>query len=469
MKIREEYLNEGLSDIEILNHAYDEVPPLKELYDKTKYGLYQVDPYRGIGGGEYPPEGRGFDFYRDGEPEEYWWKKDPGDDWTLKSDKKYAARAIKPGIEPEYFYTDSKSELKDWTREKLVNDYTIIRCKDTQSGRFQDYSPIKTESLEEDKDLFDEAIGGYKRCSIDLIPETPKKKGKKKMMPINNFEFESVDLEEKVVKNADGTWSNKGDEGKHGKFKTKKAAKDQTAAIFANGWKPKSKKESLDEELCEDWYNEMFAVFIEPKHPAAPDIAPEEEPGDELVDDWYAEEIETESLTEGKEFDLNKYQSDEVPTKDDYKEILPGDIVEYKSEESEHPKGMGGKVLYAVSYPEEDEKKKDKDMMPRAEGAKEGDYLVVDTEFEGKEEIPVEDVHLAMVESVQEPVEEAVEPAEDEDFTETETQIDDNIYYSETDGYYHIKGFDGDFVSYEEADAWLNEKDESVINRALYK
>lgn len=46
-------------------------------------------------------------------------------------------------------------------------------------------------------------------------------------------------LNEDTVKNSDGTWSNKGDEGSHGKFKTKKQADNQRKAMFARGYKSK--------------------------------------------------------------------------------------------------------------------------------------------------------------------------------------------------------------------------------------
>ena len=44
-------------------------------------------------------------------------------------------------------------------------------------------------------------------------------------------------LTEDTVKTSDGKWTNKGKEGTHGKFKTKKAADAQRKAMFANGFK----------------------------------------------------------------------------------------------------------------------------------------------------------------------------------------------------------------------------------------
>lgn len=54
-------------------------------------------------------------------------------------------------------------------------------------------------------------------------------------------------LKEDTVKTKDGKWTNKGDEGTHGKFNTKKEADAQRKAMFANGY-----KESLKESAAMD-------------------------------------------------------------------------------------------------------------------------------------------------------------------------------------------------------------------------
>ena len=62
------------------------------------------------------------------------------------------------------------------------------------------------------------------------------------------------DIKEDTVKK-DGKWVNKGKEGTHGEFKTKKAADAQRKAMFANGYKGESLKESYTgkkESLAED-------------------------------------------------------------------------------------------------------------------------------------------------------------------------------------------------------------------------
>lgn len=54
---------------------------------------------------------------------------------------------------------------------------------------------------------------------------------------------ESGYINEDIVKTSKGKWVNKGKEGTHGEFKTKKAARAQQKAMYAQGWKG----ESLDE------------------------------------------------------------------------------------------------------------------------------------------------------------------------------------------------------------------------------
>ena len=61
----------------------------------------------------------------------------------------------------------------------------------------------------------------------------------------NNWDASTMN--EDTVKTKDGKWTNKGDEGTHGKFKTKKEADAQRKAIFANGF-----KENLKESIY-DW------------------------------------------------------------------------------------------------------------------------------------------------------------------------------------------------------------------------
>lgn len=54
---------------------------------------------------------------------------------------------------------------------------------------------------------------------------------------IKKFEEENnLNLDEDTIKQGN-SWTNKGKEGTHGKFKTKKEADNQRKAMFANGYK----------------------------------------------------------------------------------------------------------------------------------------------------------------------------------------------------------------------------------------
>lgn len=65
-------------------------------------------------------------------------------------------------------------------------------------------------------------------------------------------EEETESLHEDTVKQGK-SWVNKGDEGTHGKFRTKKAADAQRKAMFANGYKAESLKESCSINQCQKW------------------------------------------------------------------------------------------------------------------------------------------------------------------------------------------------------------------------
>lgn len=58
-------------------------------------------------------------------------------------------------------------------------------------------------------------------------------------------------LDEDIEKTKSGKWVNKGKEGTHGEFKTKKAAREQQKAIYASGWKGESLEEDLGSDIAE--------------------------------------------------------------------------------------------------------------------------------------------------------------------------------------------------------------------------
>ena len=80
----------------------------------------------------------------------------------------------------------------------------------------------------------------------------------KTLVDIVNFkEKKEEGLEEDTKKVKDGKWVNKGKEGTHGTFKTKKAADAQRKAMFANGY---------HENLTEEDLNKLAELLKDPKY-----------------------------------------------------------------------------------------------------------------------------------------------------------------------------------------------------------
>jgi len=84
--------------------------------------------------------------------------------------------------------------------------------------------------------------------------------------------FDFDDLDEDTIKTSKGKWVNKGEEGTHGTFDTKKEADAQRRAMFASGWKGESFKESLEGEdgwsedivnICEPFFNSVEKIAYE--------------------------------------------------------------------------------------------------------------------------------------------------------------------------------------------------------------
>lgn len=64
-------------------------------------------------------------------------------------------------------------------------------------------------------------------------------------------------LNEDIVKTSKGKWVNKGKEGTHGEFTTKKKAREQQKAMFASGWKGESLEESADRDSIESDFEDI--------------------------------------------------------------------------------------------------------------------------------------------------------------------------------------------------------------------
>lgn len=103
---------------------------------------------------------------------------------------------------------------------------------------------------------------GYSESFIKPFVEWMRKGEDLTNAPKNSYGQEPVKydfnplLDEDTIKTKDGKWTNKGDEGTHGKFKTKKEADAQRRAMFAGGF-----KESLKEKLNLNDYDDCWVEF----------------------------------------------------------------------------------------------------------------------------------------------------------------------------------------------------------------
>ncbi len=192
-------------------------------------------------------------------------------------------------------YTDDFEEVKDWTWEKVQHGL-FVSVIDRENGNevninpenydfesddayrvfddLDELSPLHESLNEEDNFNSDE----YERKHILRLAKSVEEASKRKGINISNLKktakkyienhkdtkhkkeldklikvYKSLDekeecLEEDTVKQ-NGKWVNKGKEGTHGKFKTKKAADAQRKAMFANGYKGESLKEDAEDDF----------------------------------------------------------------------------------------------------------------------------------------------------------------------------------------------------------------------------
>lgn len=73
-------------------------------------------------------------------------------------------------------------------------------------------------------------------------------------------------LNEDTIKTSKGKWVNKGEEGTHGTFDTKKEADAQRKAMFASGWKGESLKDSKDEDIRNTLFTEYQSKYTPDTH-----------------------------------------------------------------------------------------------------------------------------------------------------------------------------------------------------------
>lgn len=151
---------------------------------------------------------------------------------------------VKPFVETT-FETDDDVEVEveneSLKRKRLKEDYNTRKYSDMLYDMIENDEVDAKKVAEELIYLVPEGIIAERMRDYELIDD-------------QDDEDEDYDesLHEDTVKQGK-YWVNKGDEGTHGKFRTKKAADEQRKAMFAGGFKAESLKESCSIDQCQKW------------------------------------------------------------------------------------------------------------------------------------------------------------------------------------------------------------------------
>lgn len=161
---------------------------------------------------------------------------------------------IAPGVVKRYFILENDK----WGDET----WSLVVSEDL-SEVYETYDDIET-------CLRDEGI-------IDNLSESIEGESNwDKIMHVLNAE-DNDELEEDIKKTSKGKWVNRGKEGTHGEFETKKAAREQQKAIFASGWKGESLDGSADRKHSFEDFYDQFDIKPERKiKEVYAEISPEE-------------------------------------------------------------------------------------------------------------------------------------------------------------------------------------------------
>lgn len=170
---------------------------------------------------------------------------DPYYDGATQPDSSYEQVYEINGIEytmPELKQIQKEQGLSDEELQDLINGEDPYYDGATQPFDEAENSDEECDSCE------DEQMKRIKEKHNKLKKDFADYKNKREANKEELFEKDD-ELDEDTVKSGSG-WTNKGKEGTHGKFKTKKGADAQRKAMFANGYKV-SESEDFDDEITE--------------------------------------------------------------------------------------------------------------------------------------------------------------------------------------------------------------------------
>ena len=170
---------------------------------------------------------------------------DPYYDGATQPDSSYEQVYEINGIEytmPELKQIQKEQGLSDEELQDLINGEDPYYDGATQPFDEAENSDEECDSCE------DEQMKRIKEKHNKLKKDFADYENKRETNKEELFEKDD-ELDEDTVKSGSG-WTNKGKEGTHGKFKTKKGADAQRKAMFANGYKV-SESEDFDDEITE--------------------------------------------------------------------------------------------------------------------------------------------------------------------------------------------------------------------------
>lgn len=124
----------------------------------------------------------------------------------------------------------------------------------------------------------------YDKKFSDKVPSNVDKDIETARKSVDRWNKETVN--EDIEKTSKGKWVNKGKEGTHGEFKTKKAAREQQKAMYARGFKGESLEENDDIELPTEVTYDFYTLVDDDVDIDSDDYFLDDEIVDRLRDDY---------------------------------------------------------------------------------------------------------------------------------------------------------------------------------------
>nr|DAP55488.1 MAG TPA: hypothetical protein [Caudoviricetes sp.] len=189
-------------------------------------------------------------------------------------EKKEIAKMISDNEDAEVIYdrlSDKFGKDVDFDDDD-ISDITLDEC-DTAIDT-EDYLDFETINEEDSTELVDDLVkkAFTKEQAEYLVSHDEDMAEYLAYGNADNDDFEfyikyiNKRLNEDTVKTSKGKWVNKGEEGTHGTFDTKKEADAQRKAMFASGWKSESFKESKNEDIRNKLFTEYQSKYTPDTH-----------------------------------------------------------------------------------------------------------------------------------------------------------------------------------------------------------